>query len=91
MLSSVLNSRRAIQVNIEIMRAYVRLLLTWVNGLNAAQRLNDWNGLQYYSSDKTLPRKEGAVTSFSATNLSFANGNPKFPLSKAFFSGNDRK
>jgi hypothetical protein len=43
MLSSVLKSRRAIQVNIEIMRAFVRLFLNPVNDLNGAKRLNDWN------------------------------------------------
>ena len=51
MLSSVLNSRRAIQVNIEIMRAFVRLSLNPGNDLNGAKRLNDWNdwnGLRYY-------------------------------------------
>ncbi len=51
MLSSVLKSRRAIQVNIEIMRAFVRLFLNPVNDLNGAKRLNDWNdwnGLRYY-------------------------------------------
>jgi len=51
MLSTVLNSERAILVNIEIMRAFVRLFLNPVNDLNGAQRLNDWNdwnGLRYY-------------------------------------------
>ena len=43
MLSTVLNSERAIQVNIEIMRAFVRLFLNPVNGLNGAKRWNDWN------------------------------------------------
>jgi len=43
MLSTVLNSERAILVNIEIMRAFVRLFLNPVNDLNGAQRLNDWN------------------------------------------------
>jgi hypothetical protein len=50
MLSTVLNSERAIQVNIEIMRAFVRLSLNPVNDLNGAQRLNgwnDWNRLRY--------------------------------------------
>ena len=46
MLSSVLRSRRAVEVNIEIMRAFVQLrpFLNPLNGLNAAKRLNDWNG-----------------------------------------------
>jgi hypothetical protein len=51
MLSTVLNSERAIQVNIEIMRAFVRLFLNPVNDLNGAKRLNDWNdwnGLRHY-------------------------------------------
>jgi hypothetical protein len=43
MISSVLRSKRAVQVNIEIMRAFVRLLLTWGDGLNGAKRWNDWN------------------------------------------------
>jgi len=42
-LSTVLKSERAIQVNIEIMRAFVRLVLNPENDLNGAQRLNDWN------------------------------------------------
>ena len=36
MLSSVLRSKRAVQVNIEIMRAFVRLFLNSVNDLNGA-------------------------------------------------------
>jgi hypothetical protein len=45
-LSSVLRSRRAVEVNIEIMRALVQLrpFLNPLNGLNGAKRLNDWNG-----------------------------------------------
>ena len=43
MLSSVLRSKRAVSVNIEIMRAFVRFFLSPVNDLNVAQRLNDWN------------------------------------------------
>ena len=46
MLSSVLRSRRAAKVNIEIMRTFVQLrrFLNPLNGLNGAKRLNDWNG-----------------------------------------------
>jgi hypothetical protein len=55
MLSSVLRSKRAVQVNIEIMRAFVRLIFYPINGLNGAQRLNgwnDWNGCpQLYGPD----------------------------------------
>jgi hypothetical protein len=40
-----------------------------------------------YSSDKTMPKKEGAVTSFSATNLTFENREPKYPFPKSFFGG----
>jgi hypothetical protein len=40
-----------------------------------------------YSSDQTMPKKEGAVTSFSATNLTFESKEPKYPLPKSFFSG----
>lgn len=50
MLSSVLNSERAIHVNIEIVRAFVRLFLNPMNDLNRAKRLNDWtdlNGIRY--------------------------------------------
>jgi hypothetical protein len=43
MRSSVLRSKRAVQFNIEIMHAFVRLSLNPVNDLNGAQRLNDWN------------------------------------------------
>ena len=53
MLSSVLRSKRAVQVNIEIMRAFVRLFLDSVNDLNGAKRLNDWNdwnGLRHYEA-----------------------------------------
>ena len=53
MLSSVLRSKRAVQVNIEIMRAFVRFFLSPVNDLNVAQRLNDWNdwnGLRHYEA-----------------------------------------
>src|SRR6266436_2765755 len=50
MLSSVLRSKRAIRVNIEIMRAFVRLFLDSVNDLNGAKRLNDWNGLRHYEA-----------------------------------------
>ena len=50
MLSSVLRSKRAVQVNIEIMRAFVRLVSNPMNDLNGAKRLNDWNdwnGIRY--------------------------------------------
>ena len=40
MLSSVLNSDRAIQVNIEIMRAFVRLRKLLASHVNLAKRLN---------------------------------------------------
>jgi ORF6N domain len=53
MLSSVLRSKRAVQVNIEIMSAFVRLFLDSVNDLNGAKRLNDWNdwnGLRHYEA-----------------------------------------
>jgi len=36
MLSSVLRSKRAVQVNIEIMRAFVRLVSNPMNDLNGA-------------------------------------------------------
>jgi hypothetical protein len=38
-----------------------------------------------YSSDKTAPKKDGGTTSFFATNLSFANKKPKYPIPKSFF------
>ena len=38
-----------------------------------------------YSSDKTQPKVGGGITSFSATNLSFANKSPKFSIPKSFF------
>jgi hypothetical protein len=44
MLLSVLRSERTVQVNIEIMRALVRLSSNPVNDWNGAKRLNDWNG-----------------------------------------------
>ncbi len=40
-----------------------------------------------YSSDQTMPQKLGVVTSFSATNLTFESKEPKYPVSKSFFSG----
>ena len=50
MLSTVLRSKRAVQVNVEIMRAFVRLVSNPMNDLNGAKRLNDWNdwnGIRY--------------------------------------------
>ena len=44
MLSSVLHSQRAIDVNVEIMRTFVRFPHNPLNDLNVAQRLNVWNG-----------------------------------------------
>jgi len=41
MLSSVLNSSRAIQVNIEIMRAFVRLRQMLATNVNLERRLNE--------------------------------------------------
>ena len=41
MLSSVLNSRRAVQVNIEIMRAFVRLREIMATHRDLVQRLNE--------------------------------------------------
>ncbi len=41
MLSSVLNSRRAIQVNIEIMRAFVRLRQMLASNSQLARKLAD--------------------------------------------------
>jgi hypothetical protein len=41
MLSSVLNSPRAIQVNIEIMRAFVRLRQMLATNANLERRLNE--------------------------------------------------
>jgi hypothetical protein len=41
MLSSVLNSRRAIQVNIEIMRAFVRLRQMLASNAQLARKLAD--------------------------------------------------
>jgi hypothetical protein len=38
-----------------------------------------------YSSDQTAPRIEGAITSFSATNLRFGNKNAKYVLPESFF------
>lgn len=38
-----------------------------------------------YSSDKTAPKKEGATTSFSATNLWFGSKSPKYSIPKSFF------
>ena len=40
MLSSVLKSQRAVQVNIEIMRAFVRLRQTLASHTDLARRLN---------------------------------------------------
>ena len=40
-----------------------------------------------YSSGKTLPKNEGAVTSFSATNLTFENRDSKYPFPKSFLGG----
>jgi len=37
-----------------------------------------------YSSDRTPAKKEGSTTIFSATNLKFANKNPKFQIPKTF-------
>jgi hypothetical protein len=37
-----------------------------------------------YSSDQTPPKKEGGITSFSATNLSFSNKSAKFSIPKSF-------
>ena len=61
MISSVLRSKRAVQVTIEIMRIFVWLFLNPVNDLNGAPVLsegkskesvwnvsNDWNGLRSY-------------------------------------------
>ena len=45
MTSSVLRSKRAVQVNIEIMRIFVWLFLNPVNDLNGAKRLNVLNSL----------------------------------------------
>lgn len=39
-----------------------------------------------YSSDQTMPKKEGPVMSFSATNLTFESKEPKYPLPQSFFS-----
>ena len=41
MVSSVLKSRRAIRVNIEIMRAFVKLRLLLRTNANLARRLNE--------------------------------------------------
>ena len=41
MLSSVLNSQRAIQVNIEIMRAFVRLRQMLASNVEFSQRLDE--------------------------------------------------
>ena len=41
MLSSVLNSRRAVQVNIEIMRAFVRLREIMATHKDLVRRLNE--------------------------------------------------
>jgi hypothetical protein len=38
-----------------------------------------------YSSDKTAPRTEGAITSFSSTNLRFGNKNAKYVIPESFF------
>jgi hypothetical protein len=38
MVSTVLRSKRAVRVNIEIVRAFVRLFLHPVNDLNGAKR-----------------------------------------------------
>ena len=43
MLSSVLRSQRAIDVNVEIMRTIVRLRQNAFNDLNGAKRWNHWN------------------------------------------------
>jgi hypothetical protein len=40
--------------------------------------------LVVYSSDRTPPRKEGGVTSFSATNLSFRNPSAQFSIPESF-------
>jgi len=41
-----------------------------------------------YSSDRTPPKKERAVTSFSATNLWFSNSAPTFPVPITFMNRN---
>jgi len=42
MLSSVLNSQRAIQVNIQIMRTFARLREILASNKDLARRLDDW-------------------------------------------------
>ena len=42
MLSSVLNSKRAVQVNIEVMRAFVRLRETVSTQKDLARKLMAW-------------------------------------------------
>lgn len=44
MLSTVLNSERAVRVNIEIMRAFVRLRQMIASNANLSRRLNDLEG-----------------------------------------------
>jgi hypothetical protein len=44
MLSTVLNSKRAIQVNIEIMRAFVRLRQMLASNAELARRLDELEG-----------------------------------------------
>jgi hypothetical protein len=39
-----------------------------------------------YSSNRTLPRREGNVVNFAATRLGYWNPNPKFELSQAFLN-----
>jgi hypothetical protein len=63
MLSSVLRSERAVQVNIEITRAFVRLSSNPVNDWNGAKRLNGWNGLQLKVHGATrAEEKEGRLS-----------------------------
>lgn len=59
MLSSVLRSQRAIQVNIEIMRAFVRRLLICANGLNGAKQYN--NNFAHGELVEPLERWNGSV------------------------------
>jgi len=53
MLSSVLRSAQAVRVNIEIMRAFVRLRASWPSTASLARRLDELEG-RYDSHSKVV-------------------------------------
>jgi hypothetical protein len=59
-------------------------LTQWTGRLLQNPERNHLNVI-VYSSDRTPPKKDAGITSFSATNLWFANKSPKFSIPKSFF------